>query len=471
MGNLDAWIREARSLLGPDNLLEDPGALQPYSHDESALEDLARMPAAVARPGTAEEVAALVRLCARFAVPVTVRGGGTGLSGGCVPVERGIVLSMERLREVVEADRANATITVGAGMPLRKLYEAVDSMGLFFPPHPGDEGAQVGGTVAANAGGSRAVKYGTVRRFVLGLQVVLADGSIVALGGKLLKSSAGYHLLELMVGSEGTLGIITRVTLALLPRPGSLKTLVAPFATLERAIEAVPLLLSSGIVPAALEFVPHQTIRCSERLLSKRWPARGGTASLMAIIEGAGEEEVLAQAERLAGVVEAAGAIDVLVAENAAQQADILELRSQLYEALKPATVEILDVCVPRSEIARHVECVAGLEGRLGVQLPTYGHAADGNVHTHTLRRRLADGAVGEEIPGWRALAEEAKREIYADAMRRGGVVTGEHGVGILKRGFLVECLGARVVGAMAAIKRALDPQGILNPGKVLPGA
>ena len=468
MQGREAWVAEARRILGTENVITEPVALVPYSRDESALEELARIPLAVVRPGSETELSAIVKLCGKHEVPVTVRGGGTGLSGACVAAEGGVVLSMERLNRQIDADRANFTITVEAGMPLRRLYESVEAMGLFFPPHPGDEGAHVGGLVSANAGGSRAVKYGTIKRFVLGLRVVLADGTIVDLGGKTVKSSMGYHLLDLMIGSEGTLGIITRVTLSLVPKPGSLKTLIAPFESIRKAIQAVPGLLSRGIVPAAVEFIPHQSIRCSERLLKKTWPAAVGSASLMLILEGPDEEDVLSQAQRFTSTAADEQALDVLVAETAEQQADILELRSMIYESLKRATVETLDVCVPRSEIASHVEFVLALEQRLQVPIPTYGHAADGNVHSHTMKRHLRDGELAEEITGWRALHEQIKTEIYDDAIRRGGLISGEHGIGLSKREFLERNLGSPAVIMMRAIKHALDPMGILNPGKVI---
>jgi glycolate dehydrogenase FAD-linked subunit len=469
MHDRKSWEAAARRIVGAENVITDPSPLAAYSRDESALEELACVPFAVVRPGTTAEVSGIVKLSGTHRIPLTARGGGTGLSGACVAAEGGVVLSMERLNRCVDADPANSTITVEAGMPLRGLYEAADAMGMFFPPHPGDEGAHVGGLVAANAGGSRAVKYGTIKRFVLGLQVVLADGSIVELGGKTVKSSTGYHLLDLMIGSEGTLGIITRVTLSLVPKPGSLKTLVAPFESVRRAIQVVPALISSGVVPAAVEFIPHQWIRCSERLLKKRWPVRTGWASLMVILDGHDEEDVLSQAQQLMSVVGGEGALDVLLAETAAQQAEILELRSMIYEAIKPATVEVLDVCVPRSQIASHVEFVFTLEERLGVPIPTYGHAADGNVHSHTMKRLLVDGELGDEIHGWRALHEEAKAEIYRDAIRRGGLISGEHGIGVSKREFVEQNLGSSAVAMMRAIKDALDPMGILNPGKVIP--
>jgi glycolate oxidase len=411
----------------------------------------------------------MVRLCAREGVPLTARGGGTGLAAACVPCEGGVVLSLERLAGVVEADPANRTITAQAGLTLGRLYEEVEALGLYFPPHPGDEGATLGGLVATNAGGARAVKYGTVRRFVLGLEVVLASGEVLALGGKVLKSSTGYGLLELMLGSEGTLAVITQVTLALLPPAGATQTLVAPFAGLGEAIAAVPALLDSGVVPTAVEFIEHTVIACAERHLNRRWPASGGEASLMIVLDGAGEEEVLAQAERVAAVLERGGAREVLLAESRARQKEILELRSLLYEALRPITVELFDICVPRSQIVAHVRFVHELEGRLGLSLPTYGHAADGNVHTHFLRTALVDGLPGPELRDWRGLHGKVRAELYADAVARGGVISGEHGIGLAKRDFLARSVGEAAVGVMRAVKRALDPLGILNPGKIFP--
>ena len=383
------------------------------------------------------------------------------------PSAGGIVLSTELLNRVVDIDPANRTITAQAGVTLHRLYGEVEKMKLYFPPHPGDAGAYVGGLAAANAGGSRAVKYGTVRRFVLGLQVVTADGEILELGGKVVKSSSGYDLMDLMIGSEGTLGIITRVTFGLLPQVGSVQTVLAPFATVERAIGAVPPLLATGVVPCAVEFVEHSVIRCGERLLNRSWPARQGTASLMLILDGRSEEDTLGQAESLDGALEQAGALDVQITGQKGVQADILAIRSMLYEAIRPATVELFDVCVPRGEIAGHVNFVHGLEGRLGVSLPTYGHAADGNVHSHYLRAPLEDGLFGKEYPDWREKSDEVRKAIYDDVVNRKGVISGEHGIGLAKKAYLPMNLSAAHIGALRAIKRALDPEGILNPGKI----
>lgn len=311
------------------------------------------------------------------------------------------------------------------------------------------------------------MKYGTVRRFVLGLQVVLADGQVLELGGKLIKSSTGYNLMELMIGSEGTLGVITRVTLSLLPPVGSIQTLVAPFERVEDAIGAVPAMFSRGIMPCAVEFIEHFVVRCGERLLGKTWPARQGTASLMVILDGRTEDETMAVAEEIGSTLEGARALDILITEDRTRQAEILEIRSMLYEAIRPATAELYDVCVPRSEIASHVGFVHALEGRLGVTLPTYGHAADGNVHCHSLRASLEDGVVGKEIPDWREKREKVREAIYADVISRKGVISGEHGIGLVKRDSLPLNLAPAHIQAMRAVKRALDPDGILNPGKI----
>jgi glycolate oxidase len=462
------WIERAKKIVGEEGILVDRESMAGYTGDEFPLEDLKRLPCAVAKPRTEEEAARIVALCASTAVPVTARGGGTGLSGGCVPSDGAVVLSLERLNRIVESDPGTSTITVEAGVTLSKLYEEVERMGLFFPPHPGDEGAFVGGVVATNAGGARAVKYGTVRRFVLGLRVITADGALADLGGKIIKSSSGYDLLDLMVGSEGTLGIITRVTLALVPRPGSLATLVAPFATDLEAIRAVPAILTAGIIPCAVEFVEHGAMRCAERLLGKEWPARTGGASLMIILDGRNEDSVLAEAESISAILETGGAGEVLVADGKERQAEILALRSAMYEALRPAVAELFDTSVPRSEIAGHVERIHRLEQELGVQLPTYGHAADGNVHTHYLRRTIEDGVIGAEVPGWREMHDKVRAVLFEDAVSRGGVISGEHGIGIVKREYLSRTADPGALELMRRVKHALDPDAILNPGKVL---
>ncbi len=465
----DIFLKSAEKITGSDGIITSENELEPYAHDEFATDDFSRLPVAVVKPSSPAQVRELVALCAEFAVPVTPRGGGTGLAAGCVPSEGGIILSLERLNNVVEVDPLNQTVTLQAGATLAKLYEAVGAVGLFFPPHPGDEGATVGGAVAANAGGARAVKYGTVRQFVRGLQIVTADGRLVDLGGKMMKSSTGFHLMDLMIGSEGTLGVITAVTLSLMAPPAASMTLVVPYESAIKAIESVPPMLNTGVVPMAVEFVEQYILSFAEELVSKSWPAKQGDASLIIILDGQDEEILMLTAERISAILEKHGALDILVAESKERQADILSIRSLIYEALRPGTAELFDICVPRSEIAGHVGFIKELEVRTGIRLPTYGHAADGNTHTHALRRSIEAGKFGDELPDWRKNLETARRELYSDAIRRGGVVSGEHGVGLVKRPFIRENLGSDVIDLMKAVKKALDPKGILNPGKVLP--
>jgi glycolate oxidase len=461
------WLNRAADIVGSDGILTDAADLDAYSHDEYALETYLQAPEVVLKPSSEQQVAEIVRLCGETGVPVTARGGGTGLSAACVPDAGGIVLSLERLNRIVEADPDNYALTVQAGATLDKINTAAEEIGLFFPPHPGDESAMAGGMVATNAGGARAVKYGTIRRFVLGLQVVLASGQIVDLGGSFIKSSTGYSLMELMIGSEGTLGIITRVILALLPKPGSIQTLLAPFQTVAAAIESVPAVLNRGIVPFAVEFVEQSAIACAERLVKKTWPAQQGPASLLLMLDGPDEDLVLSQAEAIGEVLEEQGALDILLADNKEKQEEILGIRSMIYEALRPGTVELFDVCVPRSQIAGHVEFVHSLEKKYDVPLPTYGHAADGNVHTNFMRTRLEDGILGEEIPDWPAKHEAVRREIFDDVIRRKGNISGEHGIGLAKRDYLINNVGQTSIELMRSIKKALDPRGILNPGKI----
>jgi glycolate oxidase len=437
-----------------------------YAGDEFSQEYIRHFPDVVVKPRDTKGVQDIVKLANANNIPVTVRGGGTGLCGGCVPVLGGIVLSFEKMNKVLEIDKNNLMAVVEPGCTLMDFYKAIEGSGLFFPPHPGDEGATMGGVIATNAGGARAVKYGVIRNFVRGIEVVLSDGEVTFMGGKLIKSSSGYSLLNLMIGSEGTLGIITKAIISLSPEPAAMFTLVAPYNDLKDAIETVPEIIQNKILPMAIEFVERDSIAVTEDFINKKWPCRDGKADLMIIIDGTSEDEVMALSEKVGEICLAKGALDVFVADTKDKQQTILELRSGIYEAMRKNMLEILDVTVPRSEIAKFVREIHVIGDELGLWLPTFGHAADGNVHTNIMKATWK-GGVWTETPGWQDKYHIARQKIHDLGKQFGGIVSGEHGIGIVKKEYLLSFLDARQIGFMKAIKQSFDPKNILNPQKI----
>ena len=462
-------IRAAfESAVGAANVLSDADKIVDYGHDEFSLKEIARQPDLVVRPGTTEEVAAVLRIASAHGIPVTPRGGATGLCGGCVPVCGGIVLSLERMDRVLEIDADNQMAVTEAGVRLSDFTKAVEEGGLYFPPHPGDESAMMGGLVATNAGGSRAVKYGTIRNYVRGLELVTASGEILWLGGKLEKSSTGYNLMHLVIGSEGTLGVVTKVILHLKAKPGIMRSLVVPFEELEPALETVPLIMKRGIVPLAVEFLEIEPIVLTEEHIRKKWPTKLGKTHLLVILDAASDEEMDRLSQAVAEVCCEKGAIDIFIADTPAKQDEVLAIRSKIYDAIKAGTVEILDIAVPRAEVAGHVRKVREIAARYGLWLPTFGHAADGNVHTHIMKARYENGTM-VPIPEseWRDKADPVRREIFEDCRARGGVISGEHGIGLVKKPYLPLVFDNRQIEIMRGIKRVFDPAGIMNPGKI----
>lgn len=463
-----AIIAEVESIVGAENVLTDPERIIDYSHDEFTLDDIAHAPDAVIRPGSTEEVAKVIELAQKHHIPVTARGAATGLCGGCVPSLGGFVVSLERMNKIIEIDEANQMAVVEAGVNLIDFYAAVDEAGLFFPPHPGDESAMIGGLIATNAGGARAVKYGVIRNYIRGVDVVLASGKVIRIGGKIMKSSTGYNLLNLFIGSEGTLGIVTRAVIQLMPPPPTSRSLIIPFESLEEAIESVPLMIKNKILPLAVEFIPREVIVRTEKLLNKKWPCSMGEVYLLVILDAAGKDEMDQLSQQVAEVCLEKGALDVFVADNPQKQKQVLDIRSKMYESIKDNNVETLDIVVPRAEIAQHVKKVQEVQEKYGMWLPTYGHAADGNVHTHIMNVRYEDGET-HPLPEreWKQKLDKIRGELYRDCRERGGMISGEHGIGLVKKPYLSYVLDEEQIRLMREIKKVFDPENILNPDKI----
>jgi len=461
-------IKDLKDMVGEKNVITDETNMINYSHDEFTLSEISHMPEVVVKPENAKQVSKVLKYAQETIIPVTPRGGATGLCGGCVPSLGGIVLSVEKMNRIIELDTDNQMAVVEAGVTLMGFYEAVEKAGLFFPPHPGDESAMIGGLIAANAGGARAVKYGVIRNYIRGLEVVLASGKIIHPGGKVMKSSAGYNLLNLFIGAEGTLGIITSAVIQLMSPPETTRSLIIPYDNLEQAIETVPLMIKKKILPMAVEFIPKEVIIRTEKLLKKRWPSKMGNTYLLVILDASSEDEIDKLSERVAEVSLEKGALDVFVADSPQKQKQVLDIRSKIYESIKEDNVETLDIAVPRAEIAQHVKKVMEVQEKYGMWLPTYGHAADGNVHTHIMKVLFKDGKT-TPLPEkeWKGKLDKVREELYKDCRKRGGSISGEHGIGIVKKPFLSYVVDKEQISLMKGIKKNFDPYNILNPQKI----
>lgn len=452
---MESVVKDLEGIVGKDWVVTKREQMESYLVDETAV-PVRPQPAAdivLVKPAGAGEVSGILKLANDRKIPVFPRGGGTGLVGGAIPTRDGIVLSTERM-DKIEIDRENMMAVVGAGATLEKLLKAVDDADMLFPPHPGDEGAQVGGMVACNAGGSRAVKYGVIREYVKGIEVVLPTGEIVNMGGKLLKNNTGYSLMHLMIGSEGTLGIITKVILRLYPKFGATATLVVPYDSRHDAINTVPKILQKGIIPLALEYVEKDLIKKSAEHLGKKWPSGEGNAFLMIIVTGADLDEVYSKSEKISATCQENGSSEPLIAESREEQDRILDMRSNIYTALKPDMVDILDVTVPPANMGKLMDAIDGIAEKYSAYIPMYGHAGDGNLHAHLMKEE------GKGPEHFRKL----KDEIYRAAIDLGGIITGEHGVGKIRIGDLAICLSEKEIQLMKEIKKVFNPNNILNP-------
>jgi glycolate oxidase len=454
-----AWLAELARGFPPERLLSSAEALEPYGRDESDLGTFP--PEVVVKVDSTEEVRAVLALAARHRVPVVPVGARSGKSGGSLPVKGGIALSLERLGRILEIRPEDLTARVEPGVVTGVLQAEVEKHGLFYPPDPNSlDLCSIGGNVAENAGGPRALKYGVTREYVLGLTAVLPTGEVLRLGRRTIKGVAGYDLTALLVGSEGTLAVITEITLKLLPRPRHVATALVTFPSVEAAARSVTRVLAGGILPRCLELIDDVSLEAAAKGSPFRFPAGAG-AALLVETDGNDEEVVLGEMARVAEAVRGDASGEVVVAQNEAQRREVWETRKYLSVNLKKVHPMKLseDVAVPRSRIPDLVRRAKEIGVRLGLAVATYGHAGDGNLHCNVLFDRE------DERP--RVL--EAVAAILREAVALGGTITGEHGVGLAKKEFLELEQGPDVVALERRIKAVFDPLGILNPGKIFP--
>jgi len=451
---------ELASIVGDEYVHDAPSEIVAYSYDGTFQQ---RRPDLAVSPADTEQVAAIVQVAARAERPIVARGASSGLAGGTIPERGGIILNLARMDRIVEIDTGNVCAVVEAGVITLQLQEAVEKLGLFYPPDPASSRqSTLGGNVACNSGGPRCLKYGVTRDYVTGLTVVLASGEIVKLGGKLSKNATGPQLLQLLIGSEGTLGIVTEVIVKLLPLPKARVTASAAFPELTQASQAVARIMASGILPCTLELMDGVTINVVEDFLQAGLP-RQAQAMLLLEQDGADEATARTDIETMAAICRELGATSVQVAGNAAERDALWAARRAVSPALGRLRPNKLgeDIVVPKSQVPAMIAEVGEIARRYDLPIPVFGHAGDGNLHPNI----LFDLRSPEEV----RRVELAARDIFRAAMRLGGTLSGEHGIGTLKREFMEEAQGAAVVELGRAIKRVFDPRGLLNPGKLYP--
>ncbi len=454
-------ISELQQAAGAANVLTSPIDLIAYSFDGTFEQSL---PDAVVLPESTEEVAAVVRVAAQHGIPIVPRGMASGLAGGAIPHRGGIILSLTRMNRLLELDQENMTVTVEAGMVTADLQKMVESVRLFYPPDPSSiKQSTIGGNIACNAGGPRCLKYGVTGDYVLGLTVVLADGSVLKTGGKALKNVTGLNLTQLFVGSEGVLGIITEATLRLIARPSYASTALVYFSSLDDAACAIHAILIQGLVPATLELLDETAIECIEEAMHLGLP---GDMEALLLIETDGNDvhAVQREIEAIAAICQQKGAARVEVARTGEERDRLWKARRSVSPSLARRAPNKLgeDITVPRSAIPVAIRRIKEISRRYGLPVVIFGHAGDGNLHPNILFDR-------RDQAQW-AKVERMAEEIFKLALELGGTLSGEHGIGILKLPYMRQALGTLSLEVQWRIKEALDPHHILNPGKVLPG-
>jgi len=459
-GVTEQIIKELTTIVGRDNISTKEHEIEGFSFDEMPLTK-SYAPQVIVKPTDTRSVAKLLAFASKKRIPVTPRGAGTGLSGGCVPIYGGILLSLERMNRILKIDGDNFVAVVEPGVTISDLYNEVEQQGLYYPIHPGELTATIGGTVATNAGGMNAVKYGVTRHHILGLEAVLPNGEVIKTGGEFVKCSTGYDLTQLIIGSEGTLAVVTKVILKLTTKPTKREVLFAPFMNLQNAIDAVPEILRLQMTPIGIEFMERSIIEIAEKYLDREIPYHQYEAFLMIIMEGESENEIYEYFSKVEEICKQHGAIEAMVPGSERAKRRLLDAREQFYSFIKRfAPVEIIDVVVPRSEIAKFVRRVKEISEEYEVPIIVYGHAGDGNVHLHPI-------CVNMNREEWDKKLPRLMSDIYRAGVSFAGAISGEHGIGFDKKAYLPIGMDNALLDIMTDIKRAFDPSNILNPGKI----
>lgn len=465
-GKVTSELIEQFNKIVPGKVYVNGDINKDYFHDEMPIYGKGE-PDVVIEATTTEDIAKIVKLCYENSIPVIPRGAGTGLTGAAVAIYGGVMIDMSKMNKILEYDMENFVVKVQAGVLLNDLAEDAQRQGLLYPPDPGEKFATLGGNVSTNAGGMRAVKYGCTRDYVRAMTVVLPTGEIVKMGATVSKTSTGYSLLNLMIGSEGTLGIITELTLKVIPAPKETISLIIPYENLEDCIATVPKFFMAHLQPQALEFMEKEIVLASERYLGKRvFPQKlegiDIGAYLLVTFDGDDMEELEEITEKASEIVFEQGAIDVLVADTPAKKKDAWAARSSFLEAIEAETklLDECDVVVPVNQIAKYLTYVKSLEGDYSFKIKSFGHAGDGNLHIYTCANDMDEDEFKTQVADF-------MKKIYKKAAEYGGLISGEHGIGYGKMSYLADFAGETNMRLMEGIKKVFDPKMILNPGKV----
>jgi glycolate oxidase len=455
-------INYFKEMIGMERVFSGSYIKEDYAKDE--LGTIEHLPEVVVQVLTTEEVAEVMKYAFNKVIPVVVRGAGTGLVGGCVPIHGGIVLDTSKMNNILELDESNLTLTVEPGVLLMDIYNFVEPKGYFYAPDPGEKSATIGGNISTNAGGMRAVKYGVTRDWVRALEVVLPNGEVLNLGEKVVKDSSGYALKQLMIGSEGTLGIITKAVLKLIALPKYSISLLVPFENIEKAVYAVPSIVKSDIIPTAIEFFERKTVEFAEKFLGKKFPDTNSDAYLLLSFDGNNQIQLENDYTKTADLcLSTLNAKDVFIIDTQERKDSVWKTRGAFLEAIKASTtfMDECDVVVPRDKIAEFILFTHQIAKELDIRIPSFGHAGDGNLHIYVCKDELSN-----EV--WEVKLEMAFDLLYKKAKEFKGLVSGEHAIGYAKKEFLKQHLGDNQIELMKSIKKVFDEKNILNPGKIV---